>query len=79
MRIIKFVKTKIRVFILYFYNKTTNFIVDDLLEKIQNNKSDLVFLNGIHSEIRRLKILYPTEPEIIKAETIVTRLLVMKY
>lgn len=79
MRIIKFIKTKIRVFILYFYNRTSNFIVDDLLEKIQNNKTDLVFLNDIHSEIKSLKKLYPSEPEIVKAETIVTRLLVMKH
>lgn len=73
----RFIKIKIRLLVLFFFNKTTNFITNDLIDKIQKNKNNYEKLSYIAEEIRILRVLYPSEPELDRAEVIVKRLLVM--
>jgi hypothetical protein len=75
---IKYIKTKIRLLVLYFYIRTMNFITNDLHQRIFENKDNQKELQNVLKEILILKQKYPNEPEITKAETIVTRLLVLK-
>jgi hypothetical protein len=78
MKIIIYIKAKIRLLVLYFYLRTMNFITNDLHQRIFEYKNDQKELQNILKEILILKEKYPNEPEITRAETIVTRLLIMK-
>lgn len=78
MKIIIYIKAKIRLFVLYFYIRTMNFITNDLHQQIFKNKNNQKELQNILKEILILKQKYPNEPEITRAEIIVTRLLIMK-
>ena len=74
----KYIKLKIRLFILFFYVKTMDYITNDLHQRISDNRINQKELQKIYDEIQILKKKYPTEPEIIRAYTIVSRLLIMK-
>jgi hypothetical protein len=55
-----------------------NFITNDLHQRIFENKDNQKELQNILKEILILKQKYPNESEITRAETIVTRLLILK-
>ena len=74
----KYIKSKIRIFILFFYIRTTDYITDDLHQRISDNRINQKELQKIYDEIQILKKKYPNEPEITRAYTIVSRLLIMK-
>ena len=74
----KYIKIKIRLFILFFYVRTMNYITNDLHQRISDNRINQKELQKIYDEIQILKKKYSNEPEIIRAYTIVSRLLIMK-
>ena len=74
----KYIKSKIRLFILFFYVRTMDYITNDLHQRISDNRINQKELQKIYDEIQILKKKYPNEPEIIRAYTIVSRLLIMK-
>ena len=73
----RYIKSKIRLFILFFYVRTMNYITNDLHQRISDNRINQKELQKIYDEIQILKKKYPNEPEIIRAYTIVSRLLIM--
>ena len=74
----KYVKLKIRLFILFFYIRTMDYITGDLHQRISDNRINQKELQKIYDEIQILKKKYPNDPEITRAHTIVSRLLIMK-
>ena len=74
----RYIKSKIRLFILFFYVRTMDYITGDLHQRISDNRINQKELQKIYDEIQILKKKYRTEPEITRAYTIVSRLLDMK-
>ena len=74
----KYIKIKIRLFILFFYVRTMDYITNDLHQRISDNRINQKELQKIYDEVQILKKKYPNESEITRAYTIVSRLLIMK-
>lgn len=75
----KYLKYKIRLLAIKFYKSTEYFILpEDLLKRISSNSTNHKELCKIQTEINEIKSKYPGEIDIVKAETIIERTLILE-